>query len=189
MKAVMKRKLEKYAHGVAMSGLALAAARNHDYDRAEQLLRKLIKRHPDEHWYQLALAEVFQQQEHHGDAIRQLDALIELMPGNYAATVMLAYSYIRKGEPEKAEQLLDPLLLKRPDDAPLWRLAADAYGKNGKLGEAHLARGEYLFLNGDEEGAKEQLRYALKESKQSFPLHSQIKARLKEMDQLSEEDF
>jgi predicted Zn-dependent protease len=57
------------------------------------------------------------------------------------------------------------------------------------LALAHLARGEALFLAGDDERGIEQLGYALEKSKDNFPLHSRIKARLREMDAESKERF
>lgn len=170
-------------------GMAVALWRNRQYQDATLVLNTLARRHPNELWYRLALAEVAQGAQQHQLAIRYLRELEKLMPGNYAVTVMLAYSLIREQQPLEAEQLLTPLLQKRPHDAALWRLAADAWGNSGQLAEAHLARGEYLFLSGREDKGIEQLQFALKESKDSFPLHSRIRARLREMEAMQEETF
>lgn len=167
-------------------GLAVALLRDRRYGDAEQVLNTLQQRNPDELWYRLALAETRQAAGDHPAAITQLNELVDLMPGNYAATVMLAFSLIKDGRPRDAEALLQPLLLKRPQDAALWRLSADAWGESGQLAEAHLARGEYLFLSGQEDKGMAQLQYALKHSKDSFALHSRIKARLKEMEALKQ---
>lgn len=163
-------------------GLAISHLRNREHEKARSILNELSRRHPNEYWYRLGLAEVSQAQDHHQDAMVQLHELDKLMPGNYAVTVMLAYSQIKSGQSKQAQALLRPLLHERPSDAELWRLAADAWGKEGQLAEAHLARGEYLFLNGRDDGAITQLNYALDRSKDSFPLHSRIKARLREME-------
>lgn len=168
-------------------GLAVALWRNREYQEAAIVLDSLRRRHPDELWYRLALAEVAQGAEQHQVAITTLRELESLMPGNYAVSVMLAYSLIREQQPLEAEALLTPLLQKRPHDAALWRLAADAWGNSGQLAEAHLARGEYLFLSGREDKGIEQLQFALKESTDSFPLHSRIRARLREMEMLRDD--
>ncbi len=166
-------------------GLAIALLRDRQYAQAEQVLERLRQTNANELWYRLAIAETRQAAGDHDAAILQLRELVELMPGNYAATVMLAFSLIRKEQPEQAEKLLEPLLLERPQDVALWRLAADAWGESGQMAQAHLARGEYLFLSGQEDKGMEQLRYALDRSKDSFPLHSRIKARLKQMEALT----
>lgn len=168
-------------------GLAVSYIRNRQYDEAQQILESLSSRHRNELWYRLGLAEVAQARGKHKDAIAQLGELIDIMPGNYAVSVMLSYSLIRDGQPEKAELLLAPLLQKRVHDAGLWRLAADAWGNNGQLAEAHFARGEYLFLSGRESRGIEQMSYALDKSKDNFPMHSRIKARMHEMEVMYKE--
>jgi beta-barrel assembly-enhancing protease len=169
-------------------GLAVSYLRNRQYDKAREILAKLSAHQPNEYWYRLGLAEIDQAEERHEDAMMRLRDLQKLMPGNYAVTVMLAYSQIKSGESKQAQALLRPLLHQRPSDAGLWRLAADAWGTEGDLAEAHLARGEYLFLNGRDDAALVQMRYALNNSKKSFPLHSRIKARLHEMEAQSKEE-
>lgn len=166
-------------------GYAVALIRDRQYSQAKQVLRRLSTNNPNELWYRVGYAEALQAAGDHSAAITELKELVTLMPGNYAATVMLAFSLIRNDQPAQAEKLLEPLLRKRPQDAALWRLAADAWGESGQLAEAHLARGEYLFLSGQEDKGMEQLQYGLDRSKDSFPLHSRIRARLHEMEALS----
>ena len=168
-------------------GLAVALIRDQQYSSAISVLRSLYQRNPNELWYRLGIAESLQSARQHTLAITELRELVALMPGNYAATVMLAYSLIEDGDPQQASTLLEPLLLQRPQDASLWRLAADAWGESGQLAQAHLARGEFLFLNGHEEKGIAQLQYGLDYSKDSFPLHSRIRARMKEMESLRKE--
>lgn len=170
-------------------GLAIAHIRSREYDEARQVLNQLVAKDPNQLWYRITLAEVDQAAGQHQDAVARLRDTLALMPGNQVVTVMLARSLIQVGEPEEAAALLQPLLEKRAWQASLWQLAADAWGKSGRLAEAHLARGEYLFLNGQEDKGKEQLQYAMKHSRESFPLHTHIRARLKEMQKLAEEEF
>lgn len=170
-------------------GLAISAMRARRYDLAEKTLDSLQHRFPDQQWYRIAKAEMLQAQQKHEQALTLLQELNRLMPGNPAVTALLASSLIRTEQAQQAAQLLDPLLRQRNKDPGLWRLAADAWGHSGELGLAHLARGEVLFLSGADERGMEQLKYALDYSKDNFPLHSRIKARLKEMDAESRERF
>lgn len=170
-------------------GLAVALTRNREYDRARAVLETLLEKDRNQMWYRITLAEVDQAAGAHRQAVERLNDLLALMPGNRAVTIMLARSLIQIGEPERAAALLQPILDAQPWHAAFWQVAADAWGRSGRLAEAHLARGEYLFLNGQEDKGQEQLRYALQYSKESFPLHTHIRARLAEMQKLAEERF
>ena len=170
-------------------GLAISAIRARQYPLAASTLMTLQRQFPDQHWYRLADAELLQARDMHDEALSQLQGLSRLMPGNYAVTAMTAHSLIRSGQPADAARKLEPLLRQRPADVGLWQLAADAWGHSGDLAMAHLARGEALFLSGADERGIEQLKFALEYSKDNFPLHSRIKARLREMDSESKERF
>jgi beta-barrel assembly-enhancing protease len=170
-------------------GLAISAMRARRYELAAATLNQLRQRNPDQLWFRVAGAELLQAQQRHEEAVTQLRELSALMPGNYAISALLASSLIRTNKPDEAAMLLEPLLRKRSNDVALWRLAADAWGHSGELALAHLARGEALFLSGADERGIEQLKYAMDRSKDNFPLHSRIKARLREMDTESKEKF
>ena len=170
-------------------GLAVSAMRARRYELSAATLAQLRQRNPDQLWFRVASAELLQAQQRHEEAVVQLRELSALMPGNYAISALLASSLIRTDKPDEAALLLEPVLRKRSNDVGLWRLAADAWGHSGELALAHLARGEALFLSGADERGIEQLKYALERSKDNFPLHSRIKARLREMDTESKERF
>ena len=170
-------------------GLAVSAIRARDFALAEQVLGTLIEQSPDQLWFRLALAEVSEARGDHETAVAQLREVQELMPGNYATSVMLARNLTAIEEYQAARQLLDPLLLKRPGEPLLWQMLADTWGNEGDMARAHLARGEYLFHMGREERGIEQLNFALRHSRLRFALHSQIRARLREMEDLNQEKF
>lgn len=170
-------------------GLAISALRAKDYPLARQTLEDLQRRFPDQLWFRVARAEVLQAQQEHDQAIVILREVAELMPRNYAISALLAGSLIKTDKAAEAAELLEPILRQRTNDPALWRLAADAWGYSGNLTMAHLGRGEALFLSGADERGMDQLRYALDYSKDNFPLHSRINARLKEMETISKERF
>jgi beta-barrel assembly-enhancing protease len=170
-------------------GLTLSAIRARDFELADSTLSQLRQRFPEQIWYRIAEAELRQGKQQHDLAIVRLRELSALMPRNHAISAMLADNLIRAGQPAEAASVLEPLLRQRSNDVALWRLAADAWGRSGQLAMAHLARGEALFLSGSDERGMEQLRYAMDHSKENFPLHSRIKARLREMDSESKERF
>lgn len=173
-------------------GLTLARIRADRFEQARAVLEQLRRKSPNQLWFQMAEAELAAAAGDQEHAVTVLRQVLDIMPGNYAASVMLARSLLHAGEPDRTQQLLDPLVLERPNDPALWQLLADAHGHAGNKARAHRARGEFLFLTGREDRAIEQMRYALDAGKDSFPLHSQIKARVREMERLmreAEEDF
>ena len=183
------RKSASIQQQAAGYGLAISALRAKNYPLAEQVLTDLQRRHPDQLWFRIAQAELLQAQQKHTEAALLLEELASLMPRNYAITALLANSLIKTDRAERAALLLEPILRQRSNDPALWRLAADGWGYSGNLAMAHLARGEVLFLSGADELGMDQLRYARDYSKDNFPLHSRINARLKEMDAISKERF
>lgn len=168
-------------------GLALALIRTENYQRATVVLQELREAAPNQLWFHMAEAELAAARQHYGEAVALLRDVLELMPGNYTATVMLAQNLLGDGQPEAAQQQLDSLVLQRPHDPHLWQLLADAHGKAGNKARAHRARGEFLFLTGREQAGIEQLGFALDRSKDNFALHSSIKARAREMRELMRE--
>lgn len=168
-------------------GLALSAMRTRQFALAEELITQLRQQHPDQHWYRVAQAELLQARSEHGKAVIALRELVRLMPGNYAISAMLADSLIRIDKAGEAATLVESMLRRRPTDVALWRLASEAWGRSEQTALAHFARGEALFLSGAAEEGLEQMGYALDKSKENFPLHSRIKARLREMDEMNKE--
>ncbi|WP_245932458.1 M48 family metalloprotease [Isoalcanivorax indicus] len=176
------------AQQAAGFGLVMSALRARQYDLAESTLHRLMEHDPDQFWYRLALAEVAENRDDHARAIEILEQVLDLMPGNYATSVMLARNLIATEDYAEARRLLDRLLLKRQDPM-LWSMMADAWGREGDRARAHQARGEYLFAIGQEQRGLEQMRFALNQSNERFALHSQVRARLQEMERLANERF
>lgn len=169
-------------------GLAMSALRTRDYALAERTLNQLAEQSPDQFWFRIALAEVAKQKGESQRAVELLKEVLRVIPGNYAASVLLADNLIALNETTEARQLLDRLLLRR-QDPQLYRLLAEVWGKEGDRARTHQARGEYLFAMGQEQRAVEQMRFALAQSDDRFALHTQIRARLRTMEQLAEERF
>lgn len=169
-------------------GLAMSALRTRDFDLAERTLRTLAEQSPDQFWFRTALAEVAQKRGDPQQAVRMLREVLDVIPGNYAASVLLADNLLAINEPAQARQVLDQLLLKRQDPL-LYRMLAEAWGKEGDRARTHQARGEYLFAMGQEKRGIEQMRFALEQSREQFALHTQLRARLRAMEQLANEEF
>jgi predicted Zn-dependent protease len=170
-------------------GLAIAAMRAQHYDRAKELLQTLSRKSPNTWWFAAGLAENAIAAGHYEQANQQLARLLQLMPGNYALSMLYAHSLLRSNQPAAAQALIQPQLLARPEDPLPWELSAQAFGAMKDSARAHLARGEYLFLSGQGKQGLQQLKYALKDSKDSFSLHSLVQARIDDMTAAEKQKF
>lgn len=173
----------------ARYGLALTSLRARDYDQALDEMSALNKEYPDQLWYELGLMEINLAKGDYPAVIHGGEKVLRINPRDYGASVLLSRAYLLNKKPGQAVPLLEPLLLRRPDDPQLWSLAADAWGNSGDQARAHRARAEDLFLQGKNRPALQQMRYALAEAKGQFALHSQLSARAAEMEKLSKEEF
>lgn len=173
----------------ARYGLAISLIRAKQFDEAEKLTLSLIEAHPNQLVFRFLQAQLETERKKPEAAIAVLEAVQQVSPGHYSNSLLLAEQLLKQERYEDAIQLLSPLMKSRSEDPAVWRLAADAWGKSQQLALAHLARAEVMFLNGDNQRAKSQLGFALDYSKQNFPLHSRIRARLREIDALGSERF
>ena len=167
----------------------MSLLRDKQFGQARDVLSGLRKRFPDEQWYRLAGAEIEIAQGDHGQAAEMLREQLQLMPGNYTVSVFLTRALLGDGQPGAAIQIIEPVLKERPQDPVAWQLAADAYGRSEQLARAHRARGEVFFLHGREDKALEQMKFAMDAATDNFALHAQLPARLREMENLSREEF
>ena len=171
-------------------GLALIALREDHYDEARRRLQALVDDGEGyQPWYQLGLMEVDMDQGNYPAVIKRGEKLLHINPGDYATSMLMSRAYLLAKKPEKAKPLLEPLVLKRPDDPAVWSMAADAWGNSGDQARAHRARAEVLFLRGKDDSALRQMDFALKEAGDQFALRSKISARRDEMERLSTEEF
>lgn len=170
-------------------GLAIAAMRNRHYDRSTTLLKTLQRKSPNSWWFSVGIAENAMAAGHYAQANQQLKQLLQLMPGNYALSILYARSLLRSDQAARAQNLLQPQLLTRAEDPLLWQLSAQAFGAMKDTARAHLARGEYLFLNGHGKKGLQQLDYARKDSLDSFSLHSLVQARINAMQAAEKQKF
>lgn len=170
-------------------GLAVAYTRTRNYDQAGALLETLAKQSPNTWWFRATLAENDMAKNDFHKASERLQTLLQVMPGDYALSILQARSLLQNNQPAAALQLLSPLLQQRNNDPLPWQLSAQAHGALKDTTHAHLARGEYLFLNGQGNQGLQQLRYALKDSKDNFALHSLVEARLNDMSTAEKQKF
>lgn len=169
-------------------GLAIAAIRAKDFSLADNTLARLQEQNPDQIWYTLALAESMEQQKRHQEAVSLSKKVLDISPGHYGASIILARNLVAQNELDEARALLERLQWRHPTLAS-HRLLAKIWTDKKDKARSHLAHGEIFFATGQEQKGIQQLRYALKYSEDNFALYSQVKARLAEMETLANEKF
>lgn len=125
---------------------ALLAHGNDDAKRAGELIQKVLRVAPgNPKALQLAGAIELKNQAL-AQAEDHLTKALQLAPSLVGARRLLAQSYVRSGQPEKALAVLEPLLARNDADAQTLSLAAQAEAQSGdvKSAEAYVLRAAKL---------------------------------------------
>ena len=163
-------------------GLAIAAARAKQFDRAREEISALRKAAPNYLPYRLAAAEIDLAAGSTASALRALEVLSRAYPDHAAVAERYAAALMASGAPARARDVLQKAVRQHPDSAHLYRLLAAAAGEAHSLMESHRAMAEHYYLLGNPQRAVEQLRLALQHSRQSFYHQASIEARIREIE-------
>lgn len=145
----------------AQYGLVLALTRGEQLAEARELLAPMRDFAPNNIVYGIAEAEIDIAAKRYDAAIRLLENMLALSPGNHPTTMALGRAYFEGGYFAKADKLLARHARSHPGDANLWYLLAEVQGKGGNILGLHQSRAEYFMLNGAMQQAIEQLNLAL----------------------------
>ncbi len=118
-------------------------------EKIRELLRKSIAMNPDfAPQYDLMAAVSLEMDDHYDEGISYLETGVKLAPGNQGYLLNLANLYLRKRLLEKAEEIVDAVLLE-PEDSEI-QTYGEALRKN--LGElrAERAGNEYAAVDDDQ---------------------------------------
>ena len=97
----------------SLAGKALEALREEDGDRAEYLLKQALEIRPDAPDLLNNLAAAYRSQARYEEAERIVLDLYERFPDYFFGRVNMASLHVENNEPEKAKQLLKPLLKQK----------------------------------------------------------------------------
>lgn len=120
----------------AMTGLANAYMRGHQFPQAEDMLRKLAAAHPGDGAIHNQLGRVLSVEGKKDDAIAELETGLKIAPGDGAAQRDLANLYTDSGKYDKAEGAYRSLLQKTPGDSELHDTLGKTLLKEHKFPEA-----------------------------------------------------
>jgi predicted Zn-dependent protease len=156
-----ERRLKQDPESVsARFGLALTFLKMSLPDRAELILRKLLKQHPDTIAFHVAHADALLAGGNLAGALDAYQHAIDLFPRNVPVTVAYGEALISAGQAREAHQLLLDLLNNIPPTPTQIRLIARAANAEGDIGNAHFYMAEYHLMLGNLRMALEQLRMA-----------------------------
>ncbi len=130
---------------------AIAHFRNGDIDIALSLIDGLIAEHPKDPYFHELKGQILFENGRVAEALGPGEAAVRLLPDAPLLRIGLAHAQIELNR----KDLLAPAIanleraLRVNKTMPLaWRLAATAYGRNGRLGRSALASAEYNLLVG-----------------------------------------
>lgn len=164
--------------------LALANSKAGYPAAADEPLKALSLRHPDNLWIGLALAENASVARNETLARKRFEDLLADHPDDPAVILTYAQALNTLSTPDsgrRAQAILRPILADNADDPAVQRNFARASELAGDLARAGEAFAEAAYLNGRAEDALNQLNSVLKRSDLGYIQRSRIEARIAEI--------
>ena len=152
--AAYRRFLAEHADNVeARSNLGVVLARMGRYTEAIDAYRQALGRDASRTAVRLNLGIALYKAHQLGDAVRELDAVLQAQPDNLQARYLAADCRLRLGEPAQTVGLLAPLEPSRPDDLALTYLLGMGYLRTEQVekGQALIDR---ILRKGDSAEAR-----------------------------------
>lgn len=162
-------------------GLALAYLDNEQPQLAEKTLEPLLKEDPENLFYIDLATDIALALNRHDMAINNLENLAVKIPRNQVVSLNLANVLIKKGNYERAIQILNDYLLTNPDNVLSHQLLIDAYGKRQSFLQMHQTKAEYLVLLAAYPNAIDELHTAYNFAKGNHLEQQRIKARIEQL--------
>jgi predicted Zn-dependent protease len=166
-------------------GLAIAQARNGNYDAAEKLLTALMKDDPDRKIYRTSLASAALENGQHDLALKLFSDTLKLYPGDLVVGTYYTGALIRSGQAAEARDQAQKMLRDERARTPeLYELWAKAASIAGPAWETNVASAEAYYLYGNLRFAIDQLNKALKHPGLSDYEQARIEARRNQFKQI-----
>ena len=138
--------------------LADAAAKAHDFPRAESAYLRVLQLLPDDFFARLALAEVWMTAGDTARAVEAFEAIAAAVPASGRAPAFLGHIALQRGDLLEARRRLDEAVSREPQLAWAHEWLGDARRAQGDNAGAIQAYREAVRLDPSQAGAAEQLR-------------------------------
>ncbi|MGD8108869.1 M48 family metalloprotease [Vibrio sp. TRT 17S01] len=127
-------------------GRALVHLDNRHFDKAEPLLKALLKQDPANNFYLDAMSDLYIAQNQADRAENMLKKALKTNPNNPVLAINLANSLVKQDKNEDAVRALQRYTHDHPDDVNGWHLLSEAQTHLGHSDEELAARAEILAL-------------------------------------------
>jgi predicted Zn-dependent protease len=162
-------------------GYALALKRAGRLNEAETQINRLLTSYPDRLAFRVEAADIALAKGDRDRAWRLYEEAKRLYPGDFTLAMFYGQALTGYGNPHQAMQILEPHLRRRPRDASLHALYAQAAQRAGNIGASHTAMTEYYYLTGNLDMAIEQAELGLQNPATSSFQKAKLRARSREL--------
>ena len=156
------------ASDVDYYGLALSRFRNKKFTVAVDILSRLIKKYPENLYFQLLNIRAVYAEGNQQTALEHVQKLMHDYPNNLPVTMLYAEILYEAGDYKKCQVILRFFLENDPENVFGWKLLSNASGKTGRHAYYYMDNSRYLHLTGNTDEAIEQLQYALNNIRMTY---------------------
>ena len=142
-------------------GLAIAYTDTDQLDKAEQIIRRLLKQDNNNLYFIDTLSDILNKRKAWDKALTMLEAQYRLRPNNQVVTLNYANIAVEADQPELAIRLLKYYLLHNPNHFLAIDLLGQAYKKQKDLGHYHEMKAQGLALRLGYQQAIEEINTSL----------------------------
>lgn len=159
-------------------GYTLSLMANNQYDKALQQLMPLLAADPNNLYYRIAQAHLYQEQAKPQQAVDVLKNLYTNFPDSYALLSEYSDALIAANQPQNAIKILLIGNRQFKNDLPLCKRLARAEAASHKIGYAYFVWAECHLLQGEQHDALRQLKHAKTFAQHDRVLQAKIAAKM-----------
>ena len=138
--------------------------------------------------YRLDIAKLYANSGKYEKALALYKDALSLYPGNLTILLPYTQTLLVAGKAQEAYEILSDIIKKQYNNPRIYKLLAEAAERTGHKVESHGAMSRYYNLNGNTRQAIQQLQLARREAGVTDYENARIRAKLKELKELLEEE-
>lgn len=173
--------LKKVNNDACLYGYALSLTTLNHFTEAKDYLEPLIKKDPNNLFYQLALTQTEIGRQAYEPALKRLEELRANFPENYAVLMAYAQGLLAANKPQEAINLLLKGFRQFKQDLPLCELLAQANARAHKIAYAYFTEAQCQRLQGRERDALRKLKLAKQLAKNDAYLLARTEASIEDI--------
>ncbi|HSR63610.1 MAG TPA: M48 family metalloprotease [Gammaproteobacteria bacterium] len=163
-------------------GYALALTAADEFNRAQEQLRYLLEKEPENSAYLLAAADLESARRNFNAAIAFYDKAYTLYPDYRPVIYKYARALLDAKQPARAREILRKYGRDHEPDLYYFDLLSQAEAQTGHPAEAGIAKAEYYYLSGETQLAIDRLKYAQRQTPLDYYQEERVSARLAQLE-------